>query len=289
MLNIMKKLVGFLTLSSIWLLPVILPEIQAQQTATPPSTVAPSPAITIEKLKSRRLAIENMTDIDAAVKTDSLKYIDQAITYLELADSTNKKANELSQLIQTAPARLKLLQAELKKPFMAPEKVEERAQQMNTLKLEQRLRQKEAELTTAQSRLQEWSVRLTAEKALINQTPEQLATATSRLNDIQTELETISGAAETDVLNHSRLLSLRSEREKFSAETKLSELRQRSHNLLVELFSTERDVAQKKVESREKMLKSWQTDRHGRMPRTPSSRRPCCPRLFRTSLTSTFN
>jgi potassium efflux system protein len=260
MLNIMKKLVGFLTLSSIWLLPVILPEIQAQQTATPPSTVAPSPAITIEKLKSRRLAIENMTDIDAAVKTDSLKYIDQAITYLELADSTNKKANELSQLIQTAPARLKLLQAELKKPFMAPEKVEERAQQMNTLKLEQRLRQKEAELTTAQSRLQEWSVRLTAEKALINQTPEQLATATSRLNDIQTELETISGAAETDVLNHSRLLSLRSEREKFSAETKLSELRQRSHNLLVELFSTERDVAQKKVESREKMLKSWQTE-----------------------------
>ena len=127
MLTIMKKFVGFLIVSSIWLLPLILPEIQAQQTATPPSTAAPSPAITIEELKSRRMAIESMTDIDATVKTDSLKYIDRAIAYAELAFSTNKKANELSQLIQTAPERLKILQAELKKPFMAPEKVEARA------------------------------------------------------------------------------------------------------------------------------------------------------------------
>ncbi|UCG09296.1 MAG: mechanosensitive ion channel [Desulfobacterales bacterium] len=259
--SIMKKLVGLFIISSLYLLPVILPPpIQAQQTATPPSTTAPSPAISIEELKSRRIAIESMTDIDASVKNDSLKYIDQAIKYLELADNINKKANELSQLIQTAPERLKISQVELKKPFTAPEKVEARAQQMSTLNLEQRVRQKEAELATAQTRLREWSDRLTAEKAIINQAPEQLATATSRIKDIQTELETTSGAAETDILNHSKVLSLRSEREKLTAEIKLNELRQRSHNLLVELFSTERDIAQKAVESREKMLKSWQAD-----------------------------
>jgi hypothetical protein len=115
-----------------------------------------------------------MTDIDATVKTDSLKYIDQAISHAELALSTNHKANEFLQLIQTAPERLKILQAELKKSFMAPEKVEARAQQMSTLKLEQRLRQKKAELATAESRLREWSDRLTAEKAITDQTPEQL-------------------------------------------------------------------------------------------------------------------
>ena len=256
----MKKLVGFLTVSSIWLLPVILPEIQAQQTATPPSTAVPSPAIIIDELKSRRIAIERMTDIDATVKTDSLKYIDRAITNIELAFSTNKKANELSLLIQTTPERLKILQAELKKPFTAPEKVEARAQQMSTSKLEQRLRQKEAELATAQSRLREWSDRLAAEKNIINQTTEQLATATSRLKDIQTELETISGGAETDILNNSKVLSLKSEREKLTAQIKLNEQRQRSHNLLVESFSMERDVAQKAVESREQMLKGWQTE-----------------------------
>ena len=177
MLTIMKKFVAFLIVSPIWLLPLILPEIQAQQTATPPSTAAPSPVIAIEELKSRRLAIESKTDIDATVKTDSLKYIDRAIAYAELGFSTKKKTNELSQLIKTAPERLKTLQAELKKPFMAPEKVEARAQQMRMLKLEQRLRQKKAELATAESRLQKWSDRLTVEKNIINQTTEQLATA----------------------------------------------------------------------------------------------------------------
>jgi potassium efflux system protein len=260
MLIIMKKLVGILTISSIWLLPVILPEIQAQQTTTPPATATSSPAITIEELKSRRLAIESMTDIDATVKTESLKYIDRATTYIELAASAHKKANELSQLIQTAPERFKILQAEHKKSFTANENVDARARKMSTLKLEQRLRQKEAELATAQSRLQGWSDRLTAEKDIINQTTEQLAAASSRLNDIPTELETISGAAETDILNNSKVLSLKSEGEKLTAEIKLNELRHRSHNLLVKLFSTERDVAQKAVESRKKMFESWQAE-----------------------------
>ncbi len=243
MQRLMKKLVGLLTVSSICLLPVILSEIRAQQTATPPSTAAPSPVITIEELKSRRMAIESMTDIDATVKTESLKYIDQAIAYSEGTDSTNKKATELSQLIRTAPDRMKILQAELKKSFMVPEKIAERAQQMSTLKLEQKLHQKEAELATAQTRLREWNGRLTAEKAIINQTPEQLDNATSRLKDIQTELESISDAAETDIRNHSKALSLESERAKLAAEIKLNEQRQGSHNLLVELFSTELDVA----------------------------------------------
>jgi hypothetical protein len=87
MLSIIKKLVGFLTISSIWLLPVITPEIQAQQTEALPSTAAPSSAISIEDLKSRRIAIESMTDIDALVKTDSLNYIDRAIRSLELTYS----------------------------------------------------------------------------------------------------------------------------------------------------------------------------------------------------------
>ena len=256
----MKKLVGFLIVSSIWLLPLILPGIHAQQTSNAPPAAAPSPAITIEELKSRRMAIESMTDLETAVKTDSLKYIDRAIADAESAISTNKKANELLQLIQTAPERVKMLQAELKKSFMAPEKVEARAQQMSTLKLEQRLRQKKAELATAQSRQQKWSDRLTAEKNVINQTTEQIPIATSRLKDIQAELETMAGTAETDILNNSKLLSLKSEREKLAAEINLNAQRQRSYNLLIELFSTERDVAQKAVEGREKMFKSWQVE-----------------------------
>jgi potassium efflux system protein len=256
----MKKLVGLITICSICLLPVILPEIQAQQTATTPSTAALSPGTTIEDLKSKRIAIESMTDIDATVKTDSLKYIDGAITYLGLAGSATKETNELSKLIHKAPERLRKLQAELKKPFIAPEKVKARAQQMSISKLEQRVRQKEAEYATAKNRLQEWSDRLKAEKSIISQIPEKLGTAASRLNEIQTELATLSDVSEADIGNYTKMLSLKSERENLTAEIKLNELRQGSHNLLVEWFSKERDVAQKAFESREIMLKSWQVE-----------------------------
>jgi potassium-dependent mechanosensitive channel len=251
MQRIIKQLIIILTVSSIWLPPMGLTVIQAQQAPS-------SSAIIIEDLKSRRLSIESMADIDADLKSNSLKYIDQAIAYKELASSINQKTSELSQLIRTAPEQLKILQAELKKPLMTAKKIDARAQQMSTSKLEQRLTQKEAELATAQARLRQWSDRLTTEKNIFNQTTEQLESATSRLKEIQTELESISDAAETDILYNSKALSLKTELEKLSAEIKLIELRQSSHNPLVELFSTERDVAQKAVASRENMLKNWQ-------------------------------
>ena len=55
-------------------------------------------------------------------------------------------------------------------------------------------------------------------------------------------------------------MNIRSEWESLTAEIKFNEQRQRSYNLLVELFSTERDVAHKKVESRERMVKNWQVE-----------------------------
>ncbi len=106
--HVIQKFFIFLIIGSICLLPVIIPEIQAQQAASPQSPASQFRAVTKKELQSRRIAIESMTDIDASIKADSLDYIDRAIKYLELADITHKKTNELSQLIQTAPQRVKL-------------------------------------------------------------------------------------------------------------------------------------------------------------------------------------
>ena len=239
---------------------ICLSKIQAEETAPLPSTSVTSTILSTEELKSRRAEIESIADIDADVKADSLNYIDQAITYLDLADNARQKERELSQLIQTAPERMNLLQDELKKSFMSPETVEARARQMSTEKLERRLVQKEAELATAQTRLKEWDDRLTAEKAGSLQIIEQLKTANIRLLEIQTQLKTVADATEADILSHSRKMRLQSELDKLTAEIKLNEIRQRSHSLLVELYSTERDVARKAEESRQNMLNIWQTE-----------------------------
>jgi potassium efflux system protein len=254
------KFFGHIAIASIWLLLITLPKIQAQETATLASMTTASTVLSIEELNSRRAEIESMADIDADVKADSLNHIDQAITHLELANNLRQKEQELAQLIQTAPERMNLLQDELKKPFMSPETVKARAQRMSTEKLERRIVQKEAELAKAQIRLREWDDRLTAEKTSSLPIIEQLKTAKGRLLEIQPQLETLVDATETDIRNHSRKMSLQSEWDKLTAEIKLNEMRQRSHSLLVELYSTEYDAARKAEESRQNMLNIWQAE-----------------------------
>jgi potassium efflux system protein len=256
----MKKTAALVTMISMWLIMFFIADIQAQQTAKPPSTTGPSPTLTVENLNNRRSAIENRTDMDAAAKSDSLKYIDQAIAFLELAGSTEKQAHELSQLIQTAPARLKILMAELKRSLPGSDNTAQRARQMDTHEVEQRLLQKEAELIQAQNRLQEWDDRLSAEKEFSGQAAAQLASAKGRRKEIENEMADLANITEKDPVNYFRKLSLEAEQNKLSAEINLIELRQSRHNVIVELYSTERDVARKAVEGRQQMVDFWQTE-----------------------------
>ena len=83
----MKNIICLLIFSLLFPMPAMIPRLRAQQSANPSSKTAPASAISIDELKSRRIAIESRTDIDTTVKTDSLKYIDGAISFLELAES----------------------------------------------------------------------------------------------------------------------------------------------------------------------------------------------------------
>ncbi len=259
MQRIIKHVSVFLIIFSPGLL-LILPEIQAQQAALPGAAAASSESVTIDELKTRRAAIENRKDIDAALKADSLKYLERAMVDLNLAAEFNNKTQALSDLIQTAPRRLKILRDELTKPFAALETVKERAQQLDTAALEKQLNQEKAALAEEQDKLQKWDERLTAEKNTIRQASEKLAATGGRLDEIQTELVTLTDVNADDIGNHTRMLSLKSEREKLRAQSRLNALRQQSHNLLVELFGMERDVARKAVESRSVMLTVLQAE-----------------------------
>ncbi len=228
-------------------------DIQAQQTT-------PSKTVTIDELKARRATIEKMTDIDATLKADSLKYLDGAMADLKLAAGLNTQAQELTQLIKTAPGRLKVLRDELKKPLPALDKIKKQAQQMDTATLEQQRNQEEADLAKDKGKLQEWSDRLTVEKNTIGQVSEKMVMDARRLNEVRADLLALADVAEDDIGNHTKMLSLQSERERLKAESKLNELRQQSHNLLVELFGMEVDVAQKAVQSRSTLLTVWQAE-----------------------------
>ena len=287
MQHFLKKSGAFLMVVLIGLL-LTVAEIQAQQTPSAKIEATSAKSVTIEELKTRREAIENRKDIDATLKADILKYLDTAIADFNLAVNINKQTSQLSELIKAAPERLKTLQAELKKPLAVPQEVEIQVRQMDTLTLEQRLLQEDAALAKAQSKLQEWNKRLTTEKNVITETSGNLANASSRLNEIQTEQAKLKDITEADIGNFTKLLSLKSEAEKLTAEIKLIELRQRSHNLLVELLTLERDVAQKAVESRTKVLNIWQTEvQQRRRQDAVQTRRDAQAAITQTPLLST--
>jgi small-conductance mechanosensitive channel len=149
-------------------------------------------------------------------------------------------------------------------PFVTPATIEQRAQQMDISMLDQQLSQQEAELAKEKARLQEWNERLTAVKSSSIQIVEQLQAAARRLNEIQIELATLTDSTEENIGNYDRMLGLRAEQVKLNAETKLNQLRQRSHNLHVELLGMERDVSQKAVEEQTIILNAWQAEVHKR-------------------------
>ena len=259
MQRLIKKVGIFLMIVSIGLL-LAPPTIQAQQTPPPEAMAASAKSKTIDDLKTIRAVIENMEDTDAALKAKSFEYLDAAIADLNQAAGFNNQRQELSQFIRAAAGRLNMLQTELKKPFAAVETIEKQARQMDTSMLERRFRQEKFGLAKEKGKLQEWDDRLSAEKTTIGHASEKMVTAASRLHEIQTELETLADVAEDDLGNYARMLGLTSERDKLRAENKLNELRQQSHNLLVELFGMERDVSRKAVESRSARLAVWQTE-----------------------------
>ncbi|MDX2496245.1 MAG: hypothetical protein QNK27_14890, partial [Desulfuromusa sp.] len=263
MLKISKKLIGSFTIGILLLYPIFFSAASAQQTAAQQVTVEQATAgaysgPSIEQLKSRKTAIASIADIDAKVKTDAVNYIERAIAFVELYKSIGSKANELSQLVKVAPKRVKALQEELTQTYPREDKAQSPFRHKKMQDLEQQVRQIEAELAAAQTGLQQWGDRLIAEKDAIRQIPEITINFTERQKEIRLQLESAVSVAETDVLNHARMLFLNAEQAKINADINYNEQRQRSHNLLMELFNSELTLAQKKVNSLEQLLNNLQ-------------------------------
>jgi len=64
MLRVMTKLVGLITIFSIWMLIVVSPQILTQQSPTLQEAKAPPPTISIEALKSKRTVIERIVEFN---------------------------------------------------------------------------------------------------------------------------------------------------------------------------------------------------------------------------------
>jgi potassium efflux system protein len=203
--------------------------------------------LNLEKLRDKRASVENITDLEASVKKNILTHLDQAIRFQELADKFDREAEELSKIIVEAPNRLKQIESELEMPLPSVESIERMILGMQTLELEQRLREEEAELANAKSALANWNDQVGRQETLLQQLPEQIAQAKRRLQDIQKQLDTPPPPDENPLLTEARTAALKGEQAKTQVEIRLHNQQLAGHDILASLLTAERDLAARQV------------------------------------------
>ncbi len=213
-------------------------------------------SVSMETLKSKRVSIEGMSNIGEKIKTESLNNLDRAMSFLDVKNQTWEKSKQLSKLVDSAPARLTYLQAELKKTTSAGEKIKPIDRKINTNRLEQLFRQYDAEVSNARIDEKKWNDLLAAEQSMVTQTSEQMVKAENRLKDIQIDLGRMSEPAEDDLINQTRMFSLVTEQDMLKEQINLNQQRQRSHNLVAELYRTEKELASAVLKNHETMFKA---------------------------------
>jgi len=220
----------------------------------------PAGGVSLEELKARRSNIEASQNLDKANKDSALALLDQAIGFSTLFHELNQRSETISQQIKSAPLRIKNIQSEMAKPIESPKAVKSLASEKNALELEQRLQKEQAQLAATEDLRAGWNDQLGRQKNLLQQLPKNIGEAKARLQVVNENLQAQPPAGESSVLTESRRLMLGAEHLKLNAEIKLYEQQLNSYELLVSLFSAERDLAAREVAVREELLKTLQTD-----------------------------
>ena len=225
----------------------------------PVETRAPAlDGISLDQIKTKRASVEGSHDLGESIKKSVLSLLDQAIRFRETADQINRENEENAKKIKLAPERLKAIETELNRPVPAPESIEAVASKMETDKLEQQIRQNEAELANAKTALSGWSDQIDKVKSRPQQISEALAKTKGRLEKLRKELKAPGPKDDAVILTEARQLSLLAEEAKNRAEIRFYEQQLVGHEALFSLLTAERDLAVREVTRREILTKAWQ-------------------------------
>jgi len=109
--------------------------------------------LSLDDLKDKRSGVENAGDLGETVKKNVLHNLDKAIRYREKEIQLAGEANEIAQMVKTAPERIKDIEAELDRSQPEEQSVETQASNMKPEELEQQIRKVQAGLTNAKTAL----------------------------------------------------------------------------------------------------------------------------------------
>ncbi len=213
-----------------------------------------------DSLKSLRAEVENNADLAEDVKKAALTLLDRAINFAETEIRLQQEIAEIEKQVKTIPERIKATEIELDRPLPTSDYVATTASNMKPDQRENRLMTLEAELAEAKSELNRWSEQLSTIKDRPGRLPEPMAEAKKRLVVIGEELEKTPSPDDPPMLIKYRKMALAAEQGKLNAELELFEKQLANHDAFMALATSERDLADRKVNRQESVLKNWQEE-----------------------------
>jgi hypothetical protein len=107
--------------------------------------------MSLDDLKDRRARVEGAGDLGETVKKNVLHNLDKAIRFRQKETQLAGEANEIDQMVKSAPERIKEIEAELDRAPPEEKSVVTQASNMKPEELEQQIRKVEADLTNAKT------------------------------------------------------------------------------------------------------------------------------------------
>ncbi len=213
--------------------------------------------LSLDDLKEKRSMVENAGDLGDTVKKNVLHNLDKAIRFREKETQLAGEADDIAEMVKSAPDRIKEIEAELDRTLPEEKSVETQASGMKPEELEQKIRKMEADLTNAKTALDKWDDILKEQQDRPAQLQQAIGKAKQRLSEIENELKA-DPPPNADALEIETLkAALLAEQDKNQAEIKSFENQLVNYDALIALVNAERDLASRELIRQEELIKTW--------------------------------
>ncbi len=212
---------------------------------------------TVEMVKEAMKDVEASESYDAETKAQHLKFLQQAVKWLESSEEASKKLGQLQAEIDSVPARL----AELEKSLAqspAPA-VPEYALEATIPQLEQSLSQAETNLAASKTKLTEHEKLADPQRRAERKA--ELAKLAAHAKEQLAELEkklTSAKAGEGSDVSDSENVELKAKQASLARSAELNELEKSWLEAHAEVFPKQRDLSQRAVTRQKKLVTAWQ-------------------------------
>jgi hypothetical protein len=215
-------------------------------------------SLNLDDLKKMRKIVENAGDLSENDKKSILSFVDRAIIFREVEAQLRKHTEEITEMLKTAPERIKAIEAELDHPRAPVESITTAASNMKPEQREQHLRQLEMQLSDVKTNFAKLTERLNGLKDLPAKLQQDLADAKQQLLNLADEQEFVPSPDEPVEVVKAKRVALTAEQAKVEAEINFFEEQMVTHDVRVALNTAERDLAARELTRQEALVKNWQ-------------------------------